>query len=69
MRDFRQYIGRRVSVSMPGNGSLVGKLVAVGRTTLSIEVDRMYFDDGQPAPTPTGVVLVPELSVGFVQVV
>lgn len=69
MRDFRRYIGRQVSVTMPGQGSLVGKLVDVGRASLTVEVARMYFDDGQPAPTPQGVVVVPELSVGFVQVV
>lgn len=67
MRDYKPYTGREVSV-MTTDGSFQGRLVEAGRHSLTVEVDRWYFTDGQPGPSLSGVVVIEQRAVSFVQV-
>lgn len=67
MRDYKPYISREVSV-MTADGSFQGRLVAAGRHSLTLEVSRWFFPDGQPGPAISGVVIIEQDALGFVQV-
>lgn len=67
MRDYKEFVGRQVSVVTTG-GSFVGELVKVGRTTLAMKVERAYYDDGLDAPRVSGLLLVEQSAIRFVQV-
>ncbi len=67
MKDYKQYVGREVSV-FTAEGSLVGELMAVGQHTLTVKAEAMYDDRGEPGPTPKGVMLVEGSAITWVQV-
>lgn len=67
MRDYRQYIGRQVSV-MTNAGSFQGELIGTGHDTLTMKCSAYYQDDGLEGPTPSGVVIIGKDALQFVQV-
>lgn len=68
MKDYRDYVGRGVSIVMTGGASVLGELVKVGQTSLTVKAERLYYDDGEPAPRPSGVIIVEKSAIRFVQV-
>lgn len=67
MRDYQPFVGREVSV-FTRDGSTVGKLVAVGRHTLTVAPTAAFDDRGERVATPKGVMLVEGHAITWVQV-
>lgn len=67
MRDYQKYIGRKVSV-MTNSGSFQGVLSEVGKESLTIEPTAMFYEDGQAAPKPQGLIILDRFAINFVQV-
>lgn len=67
MRDFRKFLGRTVGV-YTADGTFQGELVAVGRRTLTLKVERYFDSTGEQGRTPKGVVVVDRDAVRFVEV-
>lgn len=66
MHDYRKYIGRKIAV-MTRSGTFQGVLREVGRETLTLKVTKWFFDDGEDAPTPDGLIILDRYAIDFVQ--
>lgn len=69
MRDYRQHLGREINVVDQKDEGFQGRLVDVGRDSITIEVTKHVQSDGEVAPkTPAGHLMIASRAIRFVQV-
>lgn len=67
MQDYKKHLNRTIALRTTV-GEFHGKLVGVGRSTLTIEVDAYYGENGERGNTPSGQLVFDRFAIHFAQV-